>query len=248
MTDGGYTAAKRGLDSICTSDTDHLSRVLRPERHPAQKVALGMALRGRQVSRTLFVDSDQPYCDEPVKVVVAMRGSVSAQGVETIQFRPCRKCAKCLRFRQLRWRQRALHEVARSKRTWFVTLTFSPAHLAGILIEAKSGELARVERAAYRHVQRYLKRLRKAVPRCKVRYLAVYERGETTGRSHYHLLIHETGERPVHKAQLEGLWASFVHARLVSASRDGAASYVTKYLTKSIGIRPRASNDYGRLL
>lgn len=127
-----------------------------------------------------------------------------------------------------------------------LTLTFSPIHLAGTLARAKSPDLKDVERSAYGEVQKFLKRLRKAVPRSKVRYLAIYERGEESGRSHYHLLLHEVGERPVTKAVLERQWPSHVHARLVDTSSGHAAGYVTKYLTKSIDISPRASNGYGR--
>lgn len=238
--------AKRGLDSICTTDTIvQLGKVLRSELTPAHKIARWMALSGKQVSRTLFVDNDKPYCDSPRIVVMRSRRMQRNRlpAVETVANRPCRRCAKCLQFRQMRWRARASNEILLAKRSWFLTLTFSPVVLAGILCGASGSETEAVERVAYKHVQLYLKRLRKAVPRAKLRYLAIYERGEVTGRSHYHLLLHEVGSRPVSKAILESQWASFVHARLVSDVVP--ATYITKYLTKSIGIRPRASNDYG---
>ncbi len=174
---------------------------------------------------------------------------------------PCRKCPKCLQFRQMMWRERALMELRSAKRTWRVTLTFSPIHLAGILLEAKGPEVKQIEAAAYPHIQRYIKRLRKGAfpldPGCKVprypatprefRYLAVYELGEQNGRSHYHLFLHETGTRPITKIHLETQWRSFVHARLVSGVEDEAqASYLTKYATKQFDIRPRASSRYGK--
>ena len=77
------------------------------------------------------------------------------------------------------------------------------------------------------------------------RYLAVYERGEASGRSHYHLLVHERGSYPIPKRVLEDMWPSHVHARLVSKETTGSASYVTKYLTKNLAVRPRASGRYG---
>lgn len=157
---------------------------------------------------------------------------------------PCRKCPRCLQFRQLRWRQRAIQEIAQANRTWFVTLTFSPVQLAGVLVSAAKPDLVQVERRAYRDVQHYMKRLRKTG--AAFRYLAVYERGEASGRSHYHLLVHETGRWPIPKRVLEDTWPSHVHARLVDDVTTGAATYVTKYLTKAIEIRPRASVKYGR--
>lgn len=160
---------------------------------------------------------------------------------------PCRRCAKCLQFRQMKWRERALLEVEQSPRTWFVTLTFSPVHLAGVLSEAallkKGTEFERTQVAAYRHVQRYFKRLRKSV---RFRYLAVYELGSKTGRSHYHLLIHEL-DRPMPKSLLERLWLSNVHARLIDKGpRSGAASYITKYTIKHHSVRMKSSSNYGK--
>lgn len=240
--------AKRGLDSICTTDTAQLSKVLRKERSAAQKAAVTFALRGHQVSQTVFHDPSMPYCDSPVLVGLRHRASEHMPGLPSLEVsshRPCRRCEKCLRFRQMRWRERARFEIASAKRTWFVTLTFSPVHLAGVLAAAAGGSVKQVEASAYKHVQKFFKRLRKNHPLAKFRYLAVYERGSDTGRSHYHVLIHEVGQRPVLKAHLESEWASFVNARLVSVEAGGAAGYVTKYLTKSLDIPPRASNGYG---
>nr|QXN72816.1 MAG: replication initiator protein [Microvirus sp.] len=158
---------------------------------------------------------------------------------------PCRKCARCRQFRQMRWRERAIYEMAIANRTWAVTLTFSPIQLAGVLASAKGPELVDVERRAYADVQRYFKRLRKGG--AVFRYLAVFERGEESGRMHYHVLLHETGRFPVPKGVLDEAWPSFVHARLVdSAAGPGAASYITKYATKELSVRPRASERYGR--
>lgn len=156
---------------------------------------------------------------------------------------PCRRCKPCLQFRQMKWRERAIHEIGVSNRTWAVTLTFSPVQLAGVLMSADGGQLVQVERRAYADVQRYMKRLRKSG--AVFRYLAVYERGEASGRSHYHLLVHETGRYPIPKRVLEDTWPSHVHARLVNKETTGSASYVTKYLTKNLAVRPRASGRYG---
>lgn len=145
----------------------------------------------------------------------------------------------------MKWRGRAIEEIAQAKRTWFMTLTFSPSHLAGVLVSGKSDKLVDIERRAYADVQRYLKRLRKT--KAVFRYLAVFERGEQSGRAHYHLLLHETGRFPIPKRVLEDTWPSLVHARLVDPTTTGAASYLTKYLTKSFDVRPRASSRYGNL-
>lgn len=210
------------------------------------KLAGLLALKGGQKSALRFEAPWEPNCDSPRMVYRSVKpGTPGVRSVEVTLLTPCRRCETCTRFKRLRWRERAMNELRQvdgfGRRSWMVTLTFSPAHLAGILMSAASPLPAAVESAAYPHVQRYFKRLRKLGH--KFRYLAVYERGELNGRSHYHVLLHEIGRRPIPKAAIEEQWRSHVHARLVGPD-DGAGSYVTKYLTKSL-CRPRASTAYG---
>jgi hypothetical protein len=217
-----------------------------------RRLAARLALRGAVVGHTSAVSLEKPYCDNPVKVVRSTDPRNSRERTMQVELLvPCRKCAKCLQFRQMKWRQLAMTEIQRAKRTWFVTLTFSPVHLAGIISESMSfrpqlDEAAAIDRAAYRHLQRYFKRLRKLMP--DFRYLAVFELGEKTGRPHYHLLMHEA-KRPLVKIWLDEQWRSHVHAKLVAEDAcDGSASYITKYATKSASVRLRSSQRYGAAL
>lgn len=225
----------------------------------ARKLAAKLALRGHSVVGA-FAPSIRGewsvYCDAPVEVRRAVRAGGGRRSLEMSFPAPCRKCEKCQRFRRMRWRQRIINEILLAPgRTWFLTLTFAPVHLAGVLLEARAYERAgktqaeAIETAAYDHVQRYLKRLRKNT-RTKFRYIAVPEYGETHGRLHYHLLVHEV-ERPILKRSLQAAWrGSFSSAKLVEEDTErgvaGAASYVAKYLAKSGG-RVRASLRYGAL-
>ncbi len=229
-----------------------------------QSLGIKIALHGGIFQKGVYVSKWVPYCDKPKTLdrYITSRDAVDdLKPMEVSMQVPCRKCAKCLQFRQMQWRERAISELSRAKRTWFVTLTFSPIHLAGVLLEAKSPEMKFIEAAAYKHVQRYIKRLRKGafpeeigrihvkkdpIPR-EFRYLAIYERGEETGRSHYHIFLHENGPTPITKDLLEVQWRSFVHARLVRGEEAAStASYLTKYATKQFDIRPRASSQYGK--
>ncbi len=241
------------------------------------KLGVQIALSGGLQGRSSYVANWSPYCDSPVQLKRRVTSRMTSDGVnmgnlkisdplqamEVSALVPCRKCKKCLQWRQCQWRERAMQEIVLANRTWFVTLTFSATHLAGILMEAKSSSTRDVESAAYAHVQRFFKRLRKGGFTAKIgdtvirsitapavfRYLAIYERGEENGRSHYHLLLHETGIKPITKLQIEAQWRSFVHARLVRGDEVGrSASYLTKYATKSFEIRPRASARYGKNL
>lgn len=212
----------------------------------ARSIFRALALKGYAKSLTEAYADFKPYCDEPVRV--ERRASARdglGRSVEVAFNVPCRKCEKCRQFRSLQWRDRCAIEIAIWPRTWFVTLTFSPVHLAGILAEAavngKGADRARdVEQAAYKHVQAYFKRLRKGG--ASFRYLAVYELGEQTGRSHFHVMFHEMRRGSLTKRVIEAQWRSNVHARLVGAE---ASAYVTKYATKSAGSPFRASFGYG---
>lgn len=222
----------------------------------AMIVAARLAASGhaRQLTRYSWIVDRKPFCDSPVPLSFEKPGRDAGAPVQLNMHGPCRKCPRCLLFRQMKWRQRAINELVRAhnrgRRTWFVTLTFSPVHLAGVLSEAtKAAGIAdsrSIDRAAYKHVQKYLDRLRKAA-RTRFRYLAIYERGEEHGRSHYHLLLHEQGPKPLLKRQIEICWRSHVHARLVDMDgrAEGTASYITKYATKTVEVRPRASLSYG---
>lgn len=220
----------------------------------ARAAASGKAI---PITRYAWQDTRKPFCDEPVPVAFEKRGRDGGAPVQLNMLGPCRKCAKCLQFRQMKWRQRCINEIQRchlsGRRSWWITLTFSPPHLAGIIAEAQVAtggyaDTRAIDRVAYKHVQAYLDRLRKA-SKGAFRYFAVYERGEESGRSHYHLLLHESAGNPILKRNIENRWRSHVHARLVHVTgrTSGLASYITKYATKTVEIRPRASVRYGRI-
>lgn len=243
-----------------------------------RKLAAMIALKGGRIGKSLFLANWEPYCDKPVVIDrrIDSREAVSLATVGGVRVRdevsamevsmnvPCRKCEKCLQFRQMQWRERAIVEIGRAKRTWWITLTIDPQMLANISMEARGTSTIDFEAAAYSRVQRYFKRLRKKFRKkadrildsegkvvghnyAQFRYLAVFELGKKTGRPHYHLLLHETGTRPCLKAHIESQWRSNVHARLVGSGEAlRRASYVTKYATKSFEISPRASVRYGK--
>lgn len=100
---------------------------------------------------------------------------------------------------------------------------------------ARSAELLR-------EVQLYIKRLRK---KARFRYLVVVEAHES-GLPHVHFLLHETHDAPVRHAALKAQWPhGFIDAKLVEPSDTRAAAYVSKYLSKSVLARVRASERYG---
>ena len=171
----------------------------------------------------------------------------------------CRKCHMCLRWRAYQWRERAMLETSAAPRTWFVTLTLRPEEhwLAELRASAECRrrgvsfeQLSPSEQFEERHkvigydLAKWLKRVRKQSG-AKLRYILVAE-AHKSGMPHYHALIHEVYEsKPVTKRQLQEQWTlGFSGAKLVEDLRS--ASYVTKYLSKSVLARVRASLRYGK--
>lgn len=172
----------------------------------------------------------------------------------------CRKCAKCLAYRSWVWRNRATVECHSATRTWFATLTLSPANhvrygfQAGLKVAKRRGDdfdaLPESEQFALRNqeiskeITKWLKRVRK-YSGAPFKYLLVTE-AHKSGLPHYHLLIHEQcAERPLRHAMLSDQWRlGFSKFKLVDDPK--AATYVTKYLSKSAIARVRASLRYGQ--
>lgn len=182
----------------------------------------------------------------------------------------CRRCAGCLTHKRKLWGARAYWECLHSVRTWFGTLTFTPAEHEQALRHAmercwndgidyqkliESEQIAVNAAALMPFVQQFFKRLRKGAkpspdrpngrPPAKFRYLLVFEPHES-GLVHFHLLLHETSATPVLKADLEAQWGTRLsHWRLVPTGDKRAVWYCCKYLSKEAAYKPRASLQYG---
>lgn len=179
----------------------------------------------------------------------------------------CRRCSACLRARTNYWGFAALHQTeltqAQGLRTWFGTLTLTPAWQEEILWlarensdepnalwweEPKCEERFRLVREVLlKEVQKYWKRLRKAGH--AFNYLVVFERHKS-GLPHMHFLLHEK-KAPVRKKDLQIQWhLGFSNCTIVggkssrSAAPERAAWYVVKYLSKSSQSRQLASAGY----
>lgn len=138
-------------------------------------------------------------------------------------------------------------ETAIAPRTWFVTWTLRPDEHYRALLLGGSERRSDDEEYDIRHRQiskwitLAVKRLRKQTG-ATIRLLCVAE-AHASGLPHYHLLIHEV-KGAVRERDLTACWPhGFSKSRLVADPR--AAAYVTKYLSKSMRARVRASIDYG---
>lgn len=200
-------------------------------------------------------------CEKPrMRTAKAVPGHVWHPDVKMDSYRkseyidylvPCRRCPPCLRTRSALWRYRAKIETLESSRTWFCTYTVRPDNRVWFRAKASKangherlseGKLfAAIAKEIGKEFTKYLKRIRKnyGVP---IRYILVFE-SHKDGFPHLHALIHEQGE-PLTKRQIQAEWPhGHSQAKLCDIQ---ASTYVTKYLSKSMLARVRASLRYGQ--
>lgn len=173
---------------------------------------------------------------------------------------PCRGCEKCNRKRQNLWTARISAETRASTRTWVGTLTLRPEAYYRALVECRHKEglqgvdfdalpererLALIHANVAREVTKMLKRIRKG-HKAPLRHFVALELHKS-GVPHYHLLIHEnSAEVPLrHRAIAEQWPLGFSKWKL--ADTVAGATYVSKYLSKSLLARVRASKAYGQV-
>jgi len=174
----------------------------------------------------------------------------------------CRRCRTCLRKKSKLWSYRAQQECALAERTWMCTLTTDPeidfridmacaARIAGFAQMPPQGKFQHQALEMGVEVTKWLKRVRKNSGH-PYRYLLIVETHdsrdtspEKRGRPHMHALLHEFPGMPVRKAVLESAWRwGFGSFKLVETDQE-AAWYVSKYISKAIDCRTRASIEYG---
>jgi hypothetical protein len=130
----------------------------------------------------------------------------------------------------------------------FLSLARATAARKGYDFEDQTNEKQFIARNAEisKEITRYIKRVRKNSA-ASLRYLVVTE-AHKSGDPHYHALIHEVHpDEPVRKAILKDCWKlGFSHHKLVKDPIH--ASYVCKYLSKTMSARVRASQHYGRII
>lgn len=128
---------------------------------------------------------------------------------------PCGKCIACLVNKRNDWSFRLMQEYKGSSAAAFITLTYHPKYMP------KDG-------VSKRHVQKFLKRLRKRVNE-KLRYYAVAEYGTVRGRPHYHILLFNCdNESVVRKSWTKkGESLGLVHIGKVT---EASIRYCTKYV------------------
>lgn len=146
---------------------------------------------------------------------------------------PCGQCIGCRLEKARQWAVRLVHEAQFHDFRWFLTLTYDDEHLP------VNGSLDK------RHFQLFMKRLRKANPSARIRYMHCGEYGEQTFRPHYHAIIfgvdfpdrkryseNSRGDTIWTSATLDSLW-SHGECKIGGFSYD-SAGYVARYVLKKV--------------
>lgn len=146
---------------------------------------------------------------------------------------PCGQCMQCRIDYGKNWGVRISSEAKLHDKKCFLTLTYDDEHLP------ENGTLVKED------VQKFLKRIRKAVEPDKLRYFCSGEYGDRFKRPHYHLVVFGTDwsddrlfDNAIYDKQKKGFQARCRQWNngdvFISEVNDGTARYVAKYVIKKI--------------
>ena len=157
---------------------------------------------------------------------------------------PCGKCAWCRKDKRDEWYLRFKVESQHNEFTKFVTLTYTDEQLP-FFLDDETGEYG--YRADKTHIQKFIKRLRKAGH--KFKYFIVSEYAPKTRRPHYHGIFFS--DENLTDEVIRKHWDKGVTD--TQDADDGALKYVTKYILKGSdrdgnfklqSTRPAIGSDY----
>lgn len=165
---------------------------------------------------------------------------------------PCGNCIGCRLERSRQWGIRIMHEASLYKENAFVTLTFSPEYLDKMCKKCEGGYSL-----DKKHVQDFVKRLRRRFEDRKIRVFYCGEYGGKHQRPHYHLCLFNcdfkdkyewtiiNGYKYYRSPLLEELWPYGMSMFSDVTFESGA--YVARYCTKKINGKMAESHYKGRL-
>lgn len=119
---------------------------------------------------------------------------------------PCGKCINCRLSYSRDWANRCMMELKTAQNALFVTLTYSDDYLEfAPYADPETGALETRPVLVPEHLQKYLKRIRRAAERrdapLPIRFFACGEYGEETQRPHYHVILYNVPDSLIEKAR-----------------------------------------------
>lgn len=149
----------------------------------------------------------------------------------------CGQCMPCRVNNRRIWVTRLVLESSQHPRTWFVTLTYRPENLPthGTLVP--------------KHLQDWLKRIRRHLEPDLLRFYAVGEYGSKTKRPHYHALLFTPDRADIPKLVEETWPHGFVDCSLAeSAAITYVAGYTLKKMTSDFrNMNPELVPEFARM-
>lgn len=162
--------------------------------------------------------------------------AISENGYEIISI-PCGKCVGCRLDYSRQWANRMVAEAMCHESNVFLTLTYDDYHLP------EKRENSPIHSLNKRHLQLFMKRLRKRFTEQKIRFYACGEYGSQSMRPHYHLILFglEIPDREILKINDKGdpyftsktiseLWTYGYH--IIAPVNWETCAYVARYVMK----------------
>lgn len=157
---------------------------------------------------------------------------------------PCGQCIGCRVDKSREWANRMMFELEYHKKACFITLTYDDEHLPWSEYVDDYGEICSSMTLVKRDFQLFMKRLRKEIYPCKIRFYACGEYGDKSKRPHYHAIIYgynfdgdryqfgksEDGFPQFRSPTLEKVW-TYGYSMICDVSWQTCA-YVARYVTK----------------
>lgn len=161
----------------------------------------------------------------------------------------CGACPECLREKASAWALRAVYEARQHPYNCMITLTYDSykytknGRFDGRHLEELSSD-PNIE-VSKRHIQLFIKRLRKCFSNEKIKYICAAEYGSKTHRAHYHLILFgvrfpdlryykksSRGNVIYNSPLLEKLWTFGICTVDNINVTEASARYCTKYCAK----------------
>lgn len=172
---------------------------------------------------------------------------------------PCGKCIGCRLDYSAMWANRCMLEAKYHEHNWFLTLTYNDEHLPprrympdsdGVISsDGELDSLSPYHSLDKTHVQKFMKRLRKAISPNRCRFYAAGEYGTQSHRPHYHLILFglELDDlKPIQKSKqgytfytselIERCWrdekGNSIGFHIIGDCTWETCAYVARYVTK----------------
>ena len=162
------------------------------------------------------------YCIQPITIQVPIKGFKAFQDLEV----PCGKCIGCRIAKRKEWSLRMLHELTYHPQSSFITLTYDDYHLPS------DNSLKK------RHLQLFIKRLRKNLGERRIKYFACGEYGGQTMRPHYHAILFGSGLTREDKNRVIDCWPlcdwtkPSIRKNSFGIAEPDSIRYVAQYIDK----------------